>query len=262
MKFIVILEPEEIGYSIHCPSLPGCVSQGDSREEAVANIREAIEGIQRLYETIGILDQGADLYEMQLSLYSEGVLGYYDDEDEKFYVRFVRPPMLTARAQSLGEMFRVAKQNVYPGLFAVGFHAILILLLSLLATTSDIAVESQDEQFAKIAIKELELEPPEEQPPEEAELPPEEIPTPGCDTIAALAEFLGIPAARTLKMVFYSVENIRAKLGWAAMFTAKVYKLERFLEMVLQMILIKKITEYLKLEKIGNFFNRVLVEID
>ena len=50
MKFIVILEPEEIGYSIHCPSLPGCVSQGDSREGALANIREAIEGILALRE--------------------------------------------------------------------------------------------------------------------------------------------------------------------------------------------------------------------
>ena len=38
-------------------------------------------------------------------------------------------------------------------------------------------------------------------------LPPEEIATPGCDTIASLAEFLDIPAAQTLKMVFYSVEG-------------------------------------------------------
>jgi prolyl-tRNA synthetase len=44
-------------------------------------------------------------------------------------------------------------------------------------------------------------------PPDEAEHPPEEIATPGCDTIAALAEYLDIPAARTLKMVFYSVEG-------------------------------------------------------
>jgi prolyl-tRNA synthetase len=42
-------------------------------------------------------------------------------------------------------------------------------------------------------------------PPEDAELPPEEIETPGCDTIASLAEFLGISATQTLKMVFYSV---------------------------------------------------------
>ncbi len=42
-------------------------------------------------------------------------------------------------------------------------------------------------------------------PPTDAELPTEEIETPGCDTIASLAEFLGISAAQTLKMVFYSV---------------------------------------------------------
>jgi predicted RNase H-like HicB family nuclease len=43
MKFTVILEPEaEGGYSVVCPTLPGCVSQGDSLEEALANIREAI----------------------------------------------------------------------------------------------------------------------------------------------------------------------------------------------------------------------------
>jgi len=48
MKFTVILEPEETGYSVHCPALPGCVSQGDSREEALANVREAIEGILAL----------------------------------------------------------------------------------------------------------------------------------------------------------------------------------------------------------------------
>ena len=42
-KFTVILEPEKTGgYSIHCPALPGCVSQGGSREEALQNIREAI----------------------------------------------------------------------------------------------------------------------------------------------------------------------------------------------------------------------------
>jgi prolyl-tRNA synthetase len=42
-------------------------------------------------------------------------------------------------------------------------------------------------------------------PPAAAELPTEEIETPGCDTIAWLADFLGISAAQTLKMVFYSV---------------------------------------------------------
>lgn len=43
MKFTVILEPEaEGGYSVVCPAIPGCVSQGDSLDEAFANIREAI----------------------------------------------------------------------------------------------------------------------------------------------------------------------------------------------------------------------------
>ncbi|HDZ69026.1 MAG TPA: type II toxin-antitoxin system HicB family antitoxin [Phycisphaerales bacterium] len=44
MKFTVILEPsEEGGYTVIVPSLPGCVSEGDSREEALKNVREAIE---------------------------------------------------------------------------------------------------------------------------------------------------------------------------------------------------------------------------
>ncbi len=42
--FKVILEPDETdGYVVSCPSLPGCHSQGDTVEEALANIKEAIE---------------------------------------------------------------------------------------------------------------------------------------------------------------------------------------------------------------------------
>ena len=41
----VIISPGEDGFWVaECPSLPGCISQGESRAEAVANIREAIEG--------------------------------------------------------------------------------------------------------------------------------------------------------------------------------------------------------------------------
>ena len=44
MKYKVVLEPqEEGGYTVYVPSLPGCVSQGESTEEAMTNIREAIE---------------------------------------------------------------------------------------------------------------------------------------------------------------------------------------------------------------------------
>lgn len=43
MKLTVILAPERGGrYSVICPAVPGCVSQGDSLEEALTNIREAI----------------------------------------------------------------------------------------------------------------------------------------------------------------------------------------------------------------------------
>jgi predicted RNase H-like HicB family nuclease len=41
----VVLYPGEDGYwVVECPSLPGCISQGMTKEEAIANIREAING--------------------------------------------------------------------------------------------------------------------------------------------------------------------------------------------------------------------------
>jgi antitoxin HicB len=45
MKFRVIIEQDEDGlFVVHCPALPGCISQGATREEAQANIKEAITG--------------------------------------------------------------------------------------------------------------------------------------------------------------------------------------------------------------------------
>jgi len=42
--FKVVLElAQEGGYVIYVPSLPGCISEGDSKEEALKNIKEAIE---------------------------------------------------------------------------------------------------------------------------------------------------------------------------------------------------------------------------
>jgi predicted RNase H-like HicB family nuclease len=48
----VLLYPGEDGYWVaECPSLPGCISQGTSKEEAIVNIREAIAGyIAALYD--------------------------------------------------------------------------------------------------------------------------------------------------------------------------------------------------------------------
>jgi predicted RNase H-like HicB family nuclease len=46
MKFKVVVEEdlEDGGYIVHCPALKGCWSQGDTIEEALKNIKEAIAG--------------------------------------------------------------------------------------------------------------------------------------------------------------------------------------------------------------------------
>ena len=44
MKYLVIIEKAENNYSAYVPDLPGCVSTGDTAEETLKNIREAIEG--------------------------------------------------------------------------------------------------------------------------------------------------------------------------------------------------------------------------
>jgi len=44
MNLKIVFEPsEEGGYTVYVPSLPGCISEGDSKEEALKNIKEAIE---------------------------------------------------------------------------------------------------------------------------------------------------------------------------------------------------------------------------
>ena len=44
MRQVVIFPGEDAYWIAECPSLPGCISQGKTKEEAVSNIREAIEG--------------------------------------------------------------------------------------------------------------------------------------------------------------------------------------------------------------------------
>jgi len=44
MNFKIVLEKDEDGgYAVTVPSLPGCISQGDTKEDAMENIKEAIE---------------------------------------------------------------------------------------------------------------------------------------------------------------------------------------------------------------------------
>ena len=51
----VIIYPGNDGFWVaECPSLPGCISQGQSRTEAIANIKEAIEGYELALKDDGL----------------------------------------------------------------------------------------------------------------------------------------------------------------------------------------------------------------
>jgi len=43
MKYFVVLKRTDEGYSVFCPGLPGCWSQGDTEAEAIENIQDAIQ---------------------------------------------------------------------------------------------------------------------------------------------------------------------------------------------------------------------------
>ena len=63
MKYPVALIRTEEGYSIHCPGLPGCWSQGATEEEALANIRDAI---REYLEVARELASTAELREVEI----------------------------------------------------------------------------------------------------------------------------------------------------------------------------------------------------
>lgn len=44
MRQVIVYPGEDSYWVAECPSLPGCISQGKTKEEAITNIREAIEG--------------------------------------------------------------------------------------------------------------------------------------------------------------------------------------------------------------------------
>lgn len=51
----VVIYPGEDGYWVaECPSLPGCVSQGKDKEEALKNVKEAIQGYIKALEEDGL----------------------------------------------------------------------------------------------------------------------------------------------------------------------------------------------------------------
>ncbi|HHW76026.1 MAG TPA: type II toxin-antitoxin system HicB family antitoxin [Xanthomonadaceae bacterium] len=64
MKYKIILNQSEEGYSASCPSLPGCWSQGSTEQEAIENIKDAIqEYLAAIAESI----QGEDVREIEIA---------------------------------------------------------------------------------------------------------------------------------------------------------------------------------------------------
>jgi predicted RNase H-like HicB family nuclease len=65
MKIKVILEPcEEGGYTATVPSLPGCISEGNTKDEALKNIREAVELYLEPIEDDQILAANSEVIEL------------------------------------------------------------------------------------------------------------------------------------------------------------------------------------------------------
>ena len=65
MKLTVMLEPsEEGGFTVLVPALPGCISEGSTREEALKNIQEAIELYPEPVEDDLVLQSEAELLEL------------------------------------------------------------------------------------------------------------------------------------------------------------------------------------------------------
>ena len=65
MRLQVILEPsDEGGYTVYVPALPGCISEEDTRDEALKNINEAIELYLEPVEDDLVLVENAELLEI------------------------------------------------------------------------------------------------------------------------------------------------------------------------------------------------------
>lgn len=67
MRFKVVLEPsEEGGYTVYVPSLPGCISEGETTAEALANIQEAITLYLEPVEDDWVLEENAVVQEIEV----------------------------------------------------------------------------------------------------------------------------------------------------------------------------------------------------
>ena len=64
MKYKIVMKKSEEGYSVSCPGLPGCWSQGESEEEAIKNILSAI---QEYMAAIDDSTKGTDVREVEVT---------------------------------------------------------------------------------------------------------------------------------------------------------------------------------------------------
>ncbi len=65
MKYLIVLNKTDEGYSVSCPGLPGCWSQGDTEEEAMENIQDAI---QEYLAAVADSVQGKDVREIDVAV--------------------------------------------------------------------------------------------------------------------------------------------------------------------------------------------------
>jgi predicted RNase H-like HicB family nuclease len=54
MRQVIIYPGEDNHWVVECPSLPGCITQGKTKGEAIANIKEAIQGYVKALEQDGL----------------------------------------------------------------------------------------------------------------------------------------------------------------------------------------------------------------
>ena len=67
MKYTVILEPQdEGGYTVRCLELPGAISQGETKEEALANIKEAIGLVIEVLSYDPMVRSNAEILKVEL----------------------------------------------------------------------------------------------------------------------------------------------------------------------------------------------------
>ena len=65
MKYKIVLNKTDEGYSVSCPGLPGCWSQGKTEKEAIENIKDAIEEyLAAVYDSV----KDAEVREVEIAI--------------------------------------------------------------------------------------------------------------------------------------------------------------------------------------------------